>query len=122
VEDLMFEACDIREWRGRNVVDSSGSKIGTLESIYVDTASDQPSFATITVGVPTRRRLVFVPLAGATVGPGYVKVSYPKNKVKDAPSIATDGELPAAGEPAVFEHYEFSYQTGAGGERRLARR
>lgn len=118
----MFEACDIREWRGRNVVDSSGSKIGTLESIYVDTASDQPSFATITVGVPTRRRLVFVPLAGATVGPGYLKVSYPKNKVRGAPSIATDGELPATQESAVFEHYEFSYQTGAGGERRLARR
>lgn len=118
----MFEASDIREWRGRNVVDVSGSKIGTLESIYVDTASDKPSFATIAVGVPIRRRLVFVPLAGATVGPGYVKVSYPKNKVKGAPSITTDGELPATAESAVFEHYEFSYQTGAGGERRLARR
>ena len=118
----MFEANDIREWRGRDVVDSKGSKIGTLESIYVDTATDEASFATVTIGVPTRRRLVFVPLAGARVGPGYLKVGYPKNKVKGAPSIGTDGELAASDEPAVFQHYELSYQAGAGGERRLARR
>lgn len=118
----MFEANDIREWRGHDVVDSSGSKIGTLESIYVDTATDQASFATVTVGIPTRRRLVFVPLAGATVGPGYLKVSYAKSQVKSAPSIGTDGELAAADEPAVFQHYELNYQAGAGGERRLARR
>ena len=35
----MFEAADIREWRGHDVVDDSGHKIGTLESVYVDTSS-----------------------------------------------------------------------------------
>ena len=35
----------------------------------------------------------FVPLAGATVGPGYLKVTYPKRQVRDAPSITVDGEL-----------------------------
>jgi hypothetical protein len=118
----MFEASDIREWRGHDVVDSKGSKIGTLESVYVDTATDEAAFATVTVGMPTRHRLVFVPLAGATVGPGYLKVTYAKGQVKGAPSIDTDGELPASDEAGVFEHYDLSYQTGAGGERRLARR
>jgi len=32
----MFEAGDIREWRGHGVVDSGGHKIGTLESASVD--------------------------------------------------------------------------------------
>ena len=118
----MFEANDIREWRGHDVVDSAGSKIGTLESVYVDTATDKPVFATVTVGMPTRRRLVFVPLAGATVGPAYLKVAHAKGQVKSAPSIGTDGELPASDEAAVFKHYDLAYQTGAGGERRLARR
>jgi len=54
----MFEAADIREWRGHDVVDDSGHKIGTLESVYVDTSTDEPSFATVTVGLPTRHRLV----------------------------------------------------------------
>ncbi|WP_181767262.1 PRC-barrel domain-containing protein [Streptomyces albidus (ex Kaewkla and Franco 2022)] len=118
----MFEAGDIREWRDRDVVDSSGSKIGTLEAVYVDTRTDNPSFATLTVGLPTRRRLVFVPLDGATVGPEYLRVAHSKNVVRSAPSMATDGELAAEDEPAVFAHYELDYETGAGGERRLARR
>ena len=118
----MFEAGDIREWRGYDVVDDGGHKIGTLESVYVDTGTDQPAFATVTIGLPTRRRLVFVPLTGATVGPGYLKVTHPRSQVKDAPSIEVDGELPAGDEEGIFQHYELPYQAGAGGERRLARR
>jgi hypothetical protein len=92
-----------------------------LEAIYVDTGTDQPSFATVKVGLPTRQRLVFVPLAGATVGPGHVRVAHAKKQVKDAPSIGTDGELPAGDEQAVFAHYDLAYQADTN-QRRLARR
>ena len=118
----VFEAGDIREWRGHDVVDSDGHKIGTLEAIYVDTSTDLPAFATVTVGMPTRHRLVFVPLAQATVGPGYLKVAHDRKQVKNSPSISTDGELPAAGEEAIFKHYGLTYQAGTSGERQLARR
>ena len=118
----MFEAANIWEWRGHDVVDAQGHKIGELEAVYVDTGTDQPPFGTVKVGMPTRHRLVFVPLNQATVGPGYVKVSYNKKQVQNAPSIETDGELPAGAEEAIFKHYGFAYQPGAGGERRLARR
>ncbi len=36
--------------------------------------------------------------------------------------VDTDGELAAADEPGLFEHYGLVYQPGASGERRLARR
>jgi hypothetical protein len=116
------EAADIREWRGHDVVDAEGRKIGELEAVYVDTSTDQPAFATVTVGMPTRRRLVFVPLDQAIVGPGYVKVGYDRKQVKNAPSIGIDGELPAGDEEAIFRHYGLAYQAGAGGERQLGRR
>jgi len=51
-----------------------------------------------------------------------VRVRSLKKLVKDAPSIATDGELEATAEPAVFEHYGLVYTSGSTGERRLARR
>lgn len=118
----MFEAGDIREWRGHDVVDVSGHKIGELEAVYVDTRTDLPSFGTVKVGMLTRHRLVFVPLDQATVGPGYLKVRYDRKQVKDAPSIVTDGELPSGDEEAIFRHYGLTYQPGASGERCLARR
>jgi hypothetical protein len=118
----MFEATNIREWRGHEVRDHDGAKIGPLEAVYVDTATDQPSFGTVRVGLPGRRRLVFVPLQGAKVGPGYLQIAFDKKLVKDAPSIDTDGELPATDEESVFAHYGLTYAPGAAGERRLARR
>ncbi len=118
----MFEANDIREFRGQDVVDVNRDKIGQLEAVYVDTTTDLPAFGTVRVGLPGRRRLVFVPLEGATVGPGYLMVAYSKKHVKSAPAIDVDGELPAADEGSVFAHYEIDYEHGAGGRRRLGRR
>jgi PRC-barrel domain len=118
----VFEAADIREWRGHDVVDAKGHKIGALEAVYVDTGTDLASFGTVKVGTPTRHRLVFVPLDQATVGPEYVKVCYGKKQVKDAPSIGTGGELPAGDEEAIFKRYGLTYEPGADDARRLARR
>jgi hypothetical protein len=62
------------------------------------------------------------PFNQATVGPGYVKVSCDKKQIQDAPSIRTRWRAATGDEEAIFKHYGFTYQPGAGGERRLARR
>lgn len=117
----MLKTADIREWRGREVVDSGGRRLGRLEAVYVDTRTDEPSFLTVKVGPPTRHRLAFVPLEGTTVGPEYVRVAHDRTQVRDAPSIGTDGELLAGMEEKVFAHYGLSYQA-APDQRWLARR
>ncbi|MCY1144305.1 PRC-barrel domain-containing protein [Actinoplanes sp. Pm04-4] len=118
----MFPAENLRDWRGEKVLDPDGSKIGDLEAVYVDTATDQPAFATVKIGIIGRHKLAFVPLDGATVLPSAVRVRYDKKTVGDAPTIDLDGELEAAEEPKVFAHYNLPYQTSAPGVRRLARR
>jgi hypothetical protein len=121
-EQVMFPAENLRDWRGENVIDPDGAKIGELEAVYYDTTSDEPAFATVKVGFIGRHRLAFVPLLGATVSPSAVRVRYAKKLVGDAPNIDLDGELTAADEPGLFAHYELPYSTGSTGERRLARR
>jgi hypothetical protein len=101
----MFDVDDIRDWRGLPVVDKEGGKIGKLEAVYFDTATEEPTFATVKVGFPGGGRLMT-----------------DKKTAKEAPSIDTDGELEAAGEPAIYGHYGLDYQVGANGERRLGRR
>ncbi|GIF03833.1 PRC-barrel domain-containing protein [Actinoplanes siamensis] len=118
----MFPAENLRDWRGQKVIDPDGDKIGDLEAVYVDTATDEPSFVTVRVGFIGRHRLIFVPLAGATVKPDAVRVRYDKKLAGEAPAIDLDGELVAVDEPRVFAHYGLPYTPGAGGERRLARR
>ncbi|MBY8851206.1 PRC-barrel domain-containing protein [Saccharothrix longispora] len=116
----MFPAENLRDWVGMDVIDPDGKTIGDLEAVYVDTRTDQPSFLTVSVGFIGRHRLVFVPAVGVTVRPKELRVRYPKDLVKDAPSIDTDGELLAQDEPKVFAHYQLPYDSA--GERLLARR
>ena len=118
----MFPAENLRDWRGHKVIGSDGGKIGALEAIYVDTRSDEPSFASVKVGGLGRVRLIFVPLEGATVAPDHVKVAVDRKLAKSAPAISTDGELMADAEPDVFGHYGIAYSPGPSGERLLARR
>ena len=115
----MFPAENIRDWRLKDVVDPDGSKIGSLESVYVDTTTDQPFFAAVMTGIIGRHKLTFVPLTGATVAPDHVRVTVSKDLAKNAPSIDTDGELTVEQEPEVFAHYSLPYTPGV---RRLARR
>ncbi|WP_149182302.1 PRC-barrel domain-containing protein [Streptomyces sp. TRM49041] len=118
----MIRSADIREWRNRDVVDPKGHKIGRLEAVYVDTTTDEPAMATVRTGLPTRQRLVFVPLDDAILGPGYVKTAYAKSLVRKAPWVGTDDVLPIEQEESIFQHYGMPYQPGTGGERQLARR
>ncbi|GAA3860517.1 PRC-barrel domain-containing protein [Streptomyces sp. NPDC003631] len=118
----MIHSADIREWRNRDVVDPKGQKIGALEAVYVDTTTDEPAMVTVRTGLPTRQRLVFVPVDEAVVGPGYVKVTHPKGLVKKAPSMGVDDILPVEREAEIFQHYDRAYAPGAHHGRRLARR
>ena len=119
----MFPAENLRDWRGKKVIDPDGSKIGDLDGVYVDTATDEPTFVTVRVGtLAGRLKLVFAPVAGATVSPAAVRLQHPKKLVKDAPSIELDGEFGPDEERDVFAHYDLEYVPGLSGERRLAQR
>jgi hypothetical protein len=58
---------DIKEWRGQDVIDSQGEKLGKLEDVYYDTESDAPAFGAIKSGL-VGKHITLVPLAGATAG------------------------------------------------------
>lgn len=118
----VFLAENLALWRDADVIDPSDGKIGSLESIYVDTVTDEPAFAGVKVGIVGRHRIAFVPLHAATVGPKFVRVRYDKDLAKNAPGIETSGELAADLEPAIFAHYGLAYETTENGARRLARR
>jgi hypothetical protein len=111
---------DVKDWRGQDVLDAQGEKLGKLEEVYYDTDSDAPAFGAVKSGL-VGKHITLVPLAGASAGQSYLRVATAKDSFKDAPSIDTDAELTAEDEASSYGHFGLEYRpTGAGG-RRLAK-
>jgi len=107
----MAMAQDILTWRGKNLVDTSGSKIGTIEEIYEDTDTGQPEWALVHTGL-FGTKSTFVPLRDASQQGDGVTVPYDKSLVKDAPGIEREGELSRDEEQRLYQHYNLDYGTG----------
>jgi sporulation protein YlmC with PRC-barrel domain len=112
---------NIAEWRGQEVVDTDGSKLGKLEEVYYDGETDEPSFVAVKTGLVSKS-LTLVPLAHASVGRDFVRVQRTKGEFKKAPSFDTDAELSLDDEAAAYRHYGLDYSPAGTGARRLAKR
>jgi uncharacterized protein (TIGR02271 family) len=98
----------VQSWQGRTMVDPTGDKLGTIDAIYLDNETGQPEWATVTSGLFTAKT-AFVPLAQAQDVGDSVQVPYDKDQVKDAPSMAPDGQLSQGEEAELYRHYGLDY-------------
>jgi hypothetical protein len=114
---------DLSAWRGRDLLDRDGGRIGRLEDVYVDIETDQPQFGTVKEGF-IDKHLTFVPLTSVTIGPEGLQVAVTKQQVKDAPNMEHEGEaLTQADESLLYHYYQLNYTpTDRPGGRRLSRR
>ena len=50
---------DVLNWRGRDLYDTDGDKIGSIDEIYLDRETDDPEWAVVTTGLfGTKRTFV----------------------------------------------------------------
>ena len=82
------------EWKGRTVVGSDGEKIGTLDEVYLDTATGQPEWAAVKTGLFGLKQ-TFVPITEATPSQGNVQVPF----TKDAGHTRPRASIPTASSP-----------------------
>ncbi|MEA2280344.1 MAG: hypothetical protein QOK21_951 [Solirubrobacteraceae bacterium] len=95
-------------WRGQTLTDADGSKIGTIEEIYLDADTGQPEWALVHTGMFGTKRN-FVPLREASESDQGVTAPYTKDQVKDAPAIDPDGQLSQREEGELYRHYGLEY-------------
>ena len=98
----------ISEWRGSDVVDRDGDKIGKLEEIYLDDQTGKPEWALVKTGMFGGRGS-FVPLAQAQQQGDAITVPYEKDQVKDAPNIDGDERLSQQEEAELYRFYGLDY-------------
>jgi uncharacterized protein (TIGR02271 family) len=104
----------VAQWRGADVIDASGDKVGTVEEIYLDQETDQPEWALVKTGM-FGGKSSFVPLSGASEDGDNLRVQYEKDQIKDAPKIDPDQELSQQEEQQLYQHYGMSYGSANGG-------
>ncbi len=93
---------------GRTLVGSDGSKIGTVNDVYLDDATGEPEWLAVTTGM-FGSKMSFVPLAGATDSGDDVSCQWTKDQVKDSPNAEADGALSQQEEAALYSHYGLEY-------------
>lgn len=111
---------DVTEWRGQDVLDPGGEKLGKLEEVYYDTESDRPAFVAIKSGM-LGRRLTLVPIIDASAGRSFLRVKVGKEAFKEAPSFDPNTELTPENEARIYGHFRLEYRPVGQGARRLAK-
>src|SRR4051812_18184411 len=89
---------------GRDVYDDSGNKIGSASEVYLDDQTGQPEWVTVKTGLFGTKES-FVPIRDADLTDDGVRVMVSKDKVRDAPTIDTDGHLSPEEEEELYRYY-----------------
>lgn len=107
----MFEVEQIEDWKGQDVVDPEGEKIGTLEDVYFEISSGEAALGAVKTGF-LGRKTYLVPLEGATLTRDQVQVSHSKDKVTDGPEASEESRLGSEDDQRLAGHYD-GYQSSS---------
>jgi uncharacterized protein (TIGR02271 family) len=118
----MYRYDELRGWEGRDLCDSHGEKIGTIDDFYLDTDTQRAEWVVVNTGFLGLKNN-FVPATELRESGECLTVPYTKDMVKDAPSAEADGELSEDEETRLYDYYGLDRshawsQTGYAGSER----
>ncbi|MYR18598.1 PRC-barrel domain containing protein [Streptomyces sp. SID6137] len=94
---------DPRNLIGRKAFDRNGTKIGTIDEVYLDDATGVPEWAAIRTGLFSRD--AFVPLEPSELVEGTLHVPFDRSLIKDAPDFGVGRHLSPEQELQLYHHY-----------------
>ncbi len=96
---------------GREVTDSNGNKIGKVDGVWVDDATNDLEFIGVKIGRLMGKTHI-IPVTQGQTGSGTISVPYDESKIKDAPSFGADDELSPDDEDGIYSYYGVDRSTG----------
>ena len=101
-------AMDPASLQDLQVIDSEGSKVGKVDTIFLDVETSKPEWAAVKTGM-FGSKTTLVPLVNATANGEELSVPYTKDAIKNAPHHDPEAELSNADEAELFNHYGIPY-------------
>jgi len=98
---------DFTAWSGRDVLARDGDRLGAVDVIFLDEATDRPEWVLVRLDGDDEDS--FVPLAGATVEERTIRVEQDRERVAAAPRFDVEDTLTVAEERRLYEHYGLAY-------------
>ena len=84
----------IESWRGQDVLDIDGEKVGRLEEVYYDTAGREPVLVSIKRG-RLGHQVKLVPLSDVAVSRDYLRLPFSGDQIDGSPDVTVGDELTA---------------------------
>ncbi|WP_243766519.1 PRC-barrel domain-containing protein [Streptomyces sp. GC420] len=97
---------DPRSLIGRKAYDRNGTRIGTVDEVYLDDATGTPEWAAVRTGLFSRD--AFVPLEPSEFVDDTLQVPYDRALIKDAPDFGVGRHLSPEQELQLYHHYGLS--------------
>jgi sporulation protein YlmC with PRC-barrel domain len=103
---------DPNQLSGATVVGGDGQKLGNVDSVYFDNATDQPEWVAVRSGI-FGTRVTLVPLRRADYAEDALHVPFNKVQLRNAPYHDPGRELSASEEADLYRYYGIDYGTSA---------
>lgn len=106
-----MEERSYRAWIGHDLYDRGGSKVGTIQNVYLDDSTGRPEWLAVATGW-FGTNVSFVPIQGTAQHQDGLRVGYDSETIKDAPHVESDAALSQDEERRLYQHYGFDYESG----------
>ncbi len=94
---------DFSAWTGRDVLAPDGERLGAVELIFLDEATNAPEW--VLVRLDDADGASFVPLAGASVEDDAIRVEQDRELIAAAPQLAVEDTLTVTECRRLYDHY-----------------
>lgn len=111
----MFNAENLNDVVGSTAYDASGDKVGSVDQIYLDDRTDEPTWASVTTGLFGMSQSL-APLQGARFEDGALHLAHDKSKIKDAPRVEADRHLSPQEEDELYRYYGMDFADASNAE------
>ena len=98
-------------WRGHELIDRDGEKIGKIDEVFNDRHTEEPGWVAVKTGLLGRAHFI-VPIRDASSQGDLVRVPYDKEQVEASPEIDADSDMSDSEERELYEHYGIEHPEG----------
>ena len=109
----MTDTTSYDAWRGHDLIDRDGDKVGKIDEVYANDQTGQAEWVTVNTGL-FGSRSSFVPLQGSQAAGDALQVPYTKEQIKGAHNIDADGHIGPDEVAALYEHYSLTWDDSTG--------